>query len=86
MKRRNALEKRCSNVESLRLALADAYVRAQRTGSTMNVTYAPEDGFDVSEYIPAREYRREWLRVGCDGRIENGHTKAIIGRAEELGL
>lgn len=84
--RRQALERSLSNIEALRIALVDALERARATGSTMNVTYDPGAGFDVSEYIPAREYRREWLRVGCDGRIENGQTKKIIGTAAELGL
>jgi hypothetical protein len=85
VKRRTALQKRVGAVEELRLALVEAVARARTTGSTMNVTY-DADGFEVSEFIPAREYRREWLRVGCDGRIENGYTKKIIGTAAELGL
>jgi hypothetical protein len=85
VKHRNLMLAHAGEVEALRVALVEAVAQAALTGNTMNVTYG-EDGFDVSVFVPAREYRREWIRVRCDGRIENGNDKKIIGTAKELGL
>lgn len=65
-------------------ALACAAEIAKR-GSNAHVALGSK-GFYASIELPPICDRREWLRVRVDGVIEEGATKRVVGRLEELGL
>ncbi len=76
-------------LQALHAALKEAATIVEKTGGSAHIFVQP--GVDEPEVIadvfrPVCEQREQWIRVLCDGSIEEGRTGRKLGTLGDFGL